>query len=83
MHSYFRTAPEKLALFGIALLLVFYSAAGWPGNQKSQQTDALDLAAIMLRDGHSDRALLALQSVNPEDEKTDRARFLPCRAWPI
>ncbi|MBX3631078.1 MAG: tetratricopeptide repeat protein [Nitrosomonas sp.] len=75
VHSYFRIAPEKLALFGIALLLVFYSATGWPGSQKSQQTDALDLAAIMLRDGHSDRALLALQSVNPEDEKTDRARF--------
>lgn len=42
---------------------------------KAQQTDALELAAIMLRDGHSDRALLALQSVDPDDGKTDRVRF--------
>ncbi len=61
--------------FGIALLLGFYSVTAWPGSQKAQQADALDLAATMLRDGHSDRALLALQSVDPDDGKTDRARF--------
>lgn len=60
--------------FGIALLLGLYSTLAWP-DARAQQTDALELAAIMLRDGHSDRALLALQSVDPNDEKTDRARF--------
>ncbi len=44
-------------------------------ENQSQPTDFVDLAAAMLRDGHSDRALLALQSVDLEDEKTDLARF--------
>ncbi len=41
----------------------------------SQPTDFIDLAAAMLRDGHHDRALMALQSVDLQDEKTDLARF--------
>ena len=73
---FFSISSGKLAI-GLCfwILLGCYSTASWSDNPKTQQADALELAAIMLRDGHSDRALLALQSVDPEDGKTDRARF--------
>lgn len=44
-------------------------------NKKVQTADFIELAAIMLKDGHNDRALMALQSVDLENEKTDQARF--------
>lgn len=40
-----------------------------------QAVDHIELAALMLKDGHHDRALLALQSVDLQDKKTDLARF--------
>lgn len=60
-------------VLGMILLLGFHSVNALA--DKAQQSDALELAAIMLRDGHSDRALFALQNVDLEDEKTDLARF--------
>ena len=42
---------------------------------KVQSTDFIELAAVMLKDGHHDRALLALQSVDLGNKKTDLARF--------
>lgn len=61
------------------LLIVFilgnYFSIGWAAENKSQPTDFIELAAVMLKDGHSDRALLALQSVDLKDKKTDLARF--------
>ncbi len=44
-------------------------------EEDKSQTDSLELAAVMLKDGHNDRALLALQSVDLEDENTDLVRF--------
>lgn len=35
----------------------------------------------MLKDGHYDRALMALQSVDLEDEKTDRQGFIRYKDW--
>lgn len=64
-----------LSLSGIVMLLGMLSGTVLAGDSRTQPTDFLELAAVMLRDGHSDRALLALQSVDLEDEKTDRARF--------
>lgn len=43
--------------------------------KKAQKTDFISLAATMLKDGHYDRALLALQSVDLDDEETDLMRF--------
>lgn len=58
-----------------AMILGFYSSSVWTAENKAQQADFIELAAIMLKDGHSDRALLALQSVDLENKKTDLARF--------
>ncbi len=44
-------------------------------NKKGQTADFIELAAIMLKDGHNDRALMALQGVDLENEKTDQVRF--------
>jgi tetratricopeptide (TPR) repeat protein len=62
-------------LFLIILLFGYCSNAAWAEESQAQPTDLIELAAIMLRDGHYDRALLALQSVDLEDEETDLARF--------
>ena len=59
----------------VIFILGFSCSLALAGESKSQPADFIDLAAAMLRDGHSDRALLALQSVDLEDEKTDLARF--------
>ena len=47
--------------------------ASWA--KKAPKTDYISLAAMMIKDGHYDRALLALQSVDLEDEEIDLARF--------
>ncbi|SDW86145.1 tetratricopeptide repeat protein [Nitrosomonas communis] len=73
----------KMQIIRLAHYLMFifilsnYTNAVWAAENKdkTQPTDFLDLAAVMLKDGHSDRALLALQSVDLKDKKTDLARF--------
>lgn len=42
---------------------------------KAQAADFIELAAVMLKDGHHDRALLALQNVDLGNKKTDLSRF--------
>ena len=64
-----------LTFFGMVVLLGMLNGIAWSSENRTQSSDFLELAAVMLRDGHSDRALLALQSVDLEDEKTDLARF--------
>ncbi|MEK7792639.1 MAG: tetratricopeptide repeat protein [Pseudomonadota bacterium] len=59
----------------VVFVLGYYSNSVWASENKTQSTDFIELAAIMLKDGHSDRALLALQSVDLENKKTDLARF--------
>jgi len=59
----------------VALILGYSSHAVPAAENKAQPTDFIELAAIMLKDGHSDRALLALQSVDLENKKTDLTRF--------
>ena len=58
----------------IALSCYAYPA-GANANKAPQSTDFIELAAGMLKDGHHDRALLALQSVDLGNKKTDLARF--------
>ncbi len=58
----------------LALLGFCTSSALWAADNKAQ-VDHIELAAVMLKDGHNDRALLALQSVDLENKKTDLARF--------
>ncbi|SFE18984.1 lipopolysaccharide assembly protein LapB [Nitrosomonas sp. Nm166] len=58
-----------------AIVLGFYSHHLPAAENKAQPTDFIELAAVMLKDGHHDRALLALQSVDLENKKTDLARF--------
>ena len=69
----------QIARLAHYLMLVFllgsYSNAVSAAENKVQPTDFIELAAVMLKDGHSDRALLALQSVDLENKKTDLARF--------
>ncbi|MCC7092447.1 MAG: tetratricopeptide repeat protein [Nitrosomonas sp.] len=74
----FRTLP----LFGLlhyaillAILGICIIPAAWASANKAQQIDYLELAAVMLKDGHNDRALMALQNVDLENKKTDLARF--------
>lgn len=62
-------------LLAILLLLGMFNGIALADENTTQSNDFLELAAVMLRDGHSDRALLALQSVDLEDDKTDLARF--------
>lgn len=59
----------------IAMVIGFCSNSVWTAENKTRQADFIELAAIMLKDGHNDRALLALQSVDLENKKTDLARF--------
>ncbi|WP_244907535.1 tetratricopeptide repeat protein [Nitrosomonas aestuarii] len=66
---------RSLCLLSVVIWLGLQGMSVWAGDNKSQQTDFMELAAVMLRDGHSDRALLALQSVDLEDEKTDLSRY--------
>ncbi len=59
----------------IVVFILGYSNSVWASENKTQPTDFIELAAVMLKDGHSDRALLALQNVDLENKKTDLARF--------
>ena len=59
----------------VVFILGYCSSVAWASEKKVQPTDFIELAAVMLKDGHSDRALLALQSVDLENKKTDLARF--------
>jgi thioredoxin-like negative regulator of GroEL len=43
--------------------------------EKKQEVDYLGLAAVLIRDGHMDRAAAVLSDVNTEDEKLDRAQY--------
>ncbi len=65
----------KRTLTIIIILISGYFHPALAKEEKPQSDDFIELAAIMLKDGHYDRALLALQSVNLDDEKTDLARF--------
>ncbi len=58
-----------------AIALSCYVHAVQAAENKAQPTDFIELAAVMLKDGHHDRALLALQSVDLGHKKTDLARF--------
>ena len=64
---------RQLILF--ILLFGYCCNTAWAEENQAQPTDLIELAAIMLKDGHYDRALLALQGVDLEDEETDFARF--------
>ena len=54
----------------MAMLLVSPLAA-----EPKEKVDYVALAALLMRDGHYDRAEAALQQVDPEDEKVDKVRF--------
>ncbi len=58
-----------------AIALSCYVHSVQASASKAQPTDFIELAAVMLKDGHHDRALLALQSVDLGHKKTDLARF--------
>lgn len=62
-------------LIYIAIAFGCYTHAVRAADNKAASTDFIELAAVMLRDGHHDRALLALQSVDLGNKKTDLARF--------
>jgi len=55
--------------------LIFTFATPAVGKEKENEVNYLDLAALMMRDGNLDRALLALQQVDLADEKLDRLRY--------
>jgi tetratricopeptide (TPR) repeat protein len=66
---------QYIRLAMLSLLVGYCISAAWAEEGQEQSTNLIELAAIMLRDGHSDRAILALQGVDLEDEDTDLARF--------
>ena len=59
----------------VAIALSCYVHSVQAAEKKTQPADFIELAAVMLKDGHHDRALLALQSVDLENKKTDLVRF--------
>lgn len=70
-----RIAAKRTIIVVIVLISGYFQSSALAKEEKPQSDDFIELAAIMLKDGHYDRALLALQSVNLDDEKTDLARF--------
>ncbi len=58
----------------VTLFLSCFSNSSWAIETKDG-VNHIELAAVMLKDGHHDRALLALQSVDLGDKKVDLARF--------
>lgn len=62
-------------LIYIAIAFSCYTHAVQAADNKAASADFIELAAVMLRDGHHDRALLALQNVDLGNKKTDLARF--------
>jgi tetratricopeptide (TPR) repeat protein len=63
---------KLLTLATIVMLLVSPLAAK---AEKQADIDYVALAALLMRDGHYDRAETALQQVDPEDGKVDKVRF--------
>ena len=59
----------------LLLLVTTLLATHTSWAKKTPKTDYISLAAMMIKDGHHDRALLALQSVDMEDEATDLIRL--------
>lgn len=59
----------------LAIALGCFTQAAKAADNKAATADFIELAAVMLKDGHHDRALLALQSVDLGNKKTDLARF--------
>lgn len=64
---------QPLLLPILSIILALSITPSWA--KKTKQTDFISLAAMMLKDGHYDRALMALQSVDTEDEAIDLMRF--------
>lgn len=62
-------------LIYIAIALSCYTHAVQAADNKAASSDFIELAAVMLRDGHHDRALMALQSVDLANKESDLARF--------
>lgn len=66
---------KRFSQLATIFVLSCYCIVAFADENTSQPTDFIDLAAVMLRDGHYDRALMALQNVDLQDEETDLARF--------
>ncbi len=64
---------QHLILLLLSSVLITNTHSVWA--KKAKQTDFISLAAMMLQDGHYDRALMALQSVDKEAEGIDLMRF--------
>jgi tetratricopeptide (TPR) repeat protein len=65
------------SLLLLSLLLV--AAAPLPAAAESDEVDYLALAALMLRDGNIDRAMLALDQVNTGADDVDLVRYYTLR----
>lgn len=71
---------QKLSLAAGALLLgCFLHLGGIAGEGDETEVDYLDLAALMLRDGNLDRAMVALDQVDPEEEGLNLERYYTLR----
>jgi tetratricopeptide (TPR) repeat protein len=65
----------------VTLALVGAVVGGVPARatETVEQVDHLGLAALLLKDGHPDRAAALLEEVDPEAEELDAARFYTLR----
>jgi tetratricopeptide (TPR) repeat protein len=63
---------KLIALFALMAMLVSPLAAE---EKKQEDVDYVALAALLMKDGHYDRAEIALKQVNLEDEELDKVRF--------
>lgn len=91
MHPLYNRLPSLLKLIAMCAVPIV-AAQAWAQSSSErdsdksessadpeQQVDHLGLAARMLHDEHTDRALKVLQEVNPEDPEVDAARFYTLR----
>ncbi len=63
---------------GLPIVLALALAAP-AAAKKAPEVDRVGLAAVLLRDGHPDRAALVLDGVDPEAEEVDKARYYTLR----
>lgn len=62
-----------IALFAVMMMLVSPLAA--ETKKKQEDVDYVALAALLMKDGHYDRAEIALKQVNLEEKNLDKVRY--------
>jgi len=66
---------EYPSLTGVLLIVVLFTSVSSHAEQKKQQADYLNIAALLIKDGHFERAEIALNQVDITQETLDKAQY--------